>query len=277
MPSESGAQHSAPPPAASRAALFRRGPGSLYRRLKSLEYLATRDRADAVRFIARGAGTPVGPLRRIDLIRRFTAITNRTRGYHTLGEMLRVCEEILRRPHPTVLEAGCAHGSSTAKLSLATRAAGGRLLVFDSFRGLPANRERHTHLDGRAIAFRPGAFRATLPAVQRTVARLGAPEVCSFHKGWFADTLPALDRRPFLDVVLLDVDLLESTRVCLRELVPRLRPDGVLVTLDGQLRATHDLLADAAFWRDEVGTDSPPIIGGLGHDKLVTVVRGNPA
>jgi hypothetical protein len=275
MPSDSGAQRSRPAGRASRAP-FRRGPGSLYRRLKSLEYLATRDRADALRFIARGAVAPVGPLRRIDLIRRFTAITNWTRGYHTLGEMLRVCEEILRRPRPTVLEAGCGHGSSTAKLSLATRAAGGRLHVFDSFRGLPANRERHTHLDGRSIAFRPGAFRATLPAVQRAVTRLGAPEVCSFHKGWFAETLPALERRPFLDVVLLDVDLLESTRVCLRELVPRLRSGGVLVTLDGQLRATHDLLADAAFWRDEVGT-APPIIRGLGHDKLVTVVRRNPA
>jgi predicted O-methyltransferase YrrM len=251
---------------------LRRGPGTLYRRLKSLEYLATRDRAAVVEFLLRGRGcAAAGPARRADLVRRFVRITNHTRGYHTLGEMLRVGDEILGRPRPRVLEAGCAHGSSTAKLSLLTRAAGGRLAVFDSFRGLPANGERHTHLDGRAIEFRPGAFRATLPSVQRTVARFGAPEVCEFHKGWFADTLPHLERGPFLDVVLLDVDLVESTRVCLRELVPRLAPGGVLFTLDGQLRATHELLADERFWRDEVGLVRSPFMQGLGHAKLVTI------
>lgn len=252
-----------------RARPYRRGPGSLYRRLKSIEYLFTRDRGDVARFLVGGGARAVAG--RIDLVRRFLAITHHTRGYHTLGEILLVADEVLRRRAPAVLEAGCAHGSSTAKLSLAVRAAGGRLGVFDSFRGLPPNDERHTHLDGRAIEFRPGAFRATLPSVRRTVERLGAPEVCAFHKGWFADTLPALDPRPHLDVVLLDVDLLDSTRLCVRELYPRLRPGGVLVTLDGQLRATHELLADPAFWRDEVALPAPPPMQGLGSAKLVTI------
>lgn len=246
----------------------RRGPGTLYRRWKSIEYLATRDRGDVLRFLA--ASTSATTLaRRIDLVRRFIAITNHTRGYHTLGEMLRVASAILSRRSPTVLEAGCGHGSSTAKLSLATRMAGGRLLVFDSFRGLPPNQERHTHVDGRAIEFRAGAFRATLPSVQRTVARFGAPDVCSFHKGWFADTLPSLSVA--LDVVLLDVDLVESTRVCLRELYPRLRPDGIIITLDGQLRATHELLADETFWCSEMGLARPPRMQGVGRSKLVTI------
>ena len=112
----------------------------------------------------------------------------------------------------------------------------------------------------------------TLPSVQRTVARFGVPEVCRFHKGWFADTLPRLERGPTLDVVLLDVDLVESTRVCLRELVPRLAPGGVLITLDGQLRATHELLADERFWRDEVGLARPPSMHGVGLAKLVTIL-----
>jgi O-methyltransferase len=248
----------------------RRGPGSLYRRLRSLEYLVTRDRSAVLSFLAAAPG-PLDLAGRAALVRRMVSISNQVRGYHTLGEMLAVSREILARPRPVVLEAGCAHGSSTAKLSLATRAAGGRLLVFDSFRGLPGNRERHRHLDGRPIEFRAGAFRATLPAVQRTVARHGAPEVVSFHKGWFADSLPLL-AEPRLDVVLLDVDLLESTRLCLRLLYPRLAPGGVLFTLDGQLRATHDLLASRAFWRDEVGA-KPPAIEGLGRAKLLAIRR----
>jgi len=248
----------------------RRGPGSLYRRWLSIRYLATRDRRDVVGFLRDPAVRP-GLAARVDLLRRFTAVTNQVRGYHTLGEMLAVSREILARERPVVLEAGCGHGSSTAKLSLAVAAAGGRLIVCDSFRGLPDNREEHTHMDGRRIEFRAGAFRATLPQVQRTVERFGAPAVVSFHKGWFADMLPGLETPP-LDVVVLDVDLLESTRVCLRALMPRLAAGGVLFTLDGQLRATHALIGSDAFWRDEVGV-APPRIEGLGAAKLL-VIRG---
>ncbi len=250
---------------------MRRGPGSLYRRWMSLRYLATRDRRDLVVFL-RDRDLPLGLAARIDLLRRYTAVTNQVRGYHTLGEMLAVSRAILARAQPVVLEAGCGHGSSTAKLSLAARLAGGRLIVCDSFRGLPPNREQHHHMDGRPVEFRAGAFRATLPQVRRVVERLGAAEVVSFHKGWFADTLPALEAPP-LDVVVLDVDLVESTRVCLRQLVPRLAPGGVLFTLDGQLRATHQLLGSDAFWRDEVGVP-PPRVEGLGTAKLL-VVRPN--
>lgn len=247
---------------------MRRGPGTLYRRWLSIRYLATRDRGDVVGFLRDRAVRMPLPAR-LGLLRRFTAVTNQVRGYHTLGEMLAVTRAILAREQPVVLEAGCGHGSSTAKLSLAVRAAGGSLLVCDSFRGLPDNREEHVHMDGRRIAFRAGAFRATLPQVRRTVERFGAPEVVRFHKGWFADTLPTIET-PRLDVVVLDVDLLESTRVCLRELVPRLAPGGVLFTLDGQLRATHDLVGSAAFWQGEVGVP-PPRIEGLGAGKLLVI------
>ena len=89
-------------------------------------------------------------------------------------------------------------------------------------------------------------------------------------KGWFADTLPTLERP--LDVVLLDVDLAASTRECVRRLYPRIRPGGALLSQDGHLRATIELLADEGFWRDMVGV-SPPPIHGLGTVKLLEIPR----
>src|SRR5262249_37872938 len=133
------------------------------------------------------------------------------------------------------------------------------------------NDETHENLWGRRTAFRPGAFRGTLSTVRRTVGRFGAPEVCTWVKGWFEDTLPALDVP--IDVALLDVDLLRSTRTCVRWLHPRLRAGGVLFSQDGHLRATVDLLADARFWRDEVGV-APPRVVGLGVSKLVRIDAG---
>jgi O-methyltransferase len=255
-----------------------RGPGSIYRRLKSLEYLLTRDRSAALGFVlARELGA-VSLAERVALIRGFIAVTNGVRGYHTLGEMLTIASAILARrgdapgTGPAVLEAGCGYGASTAKLSLAVRLASGALTVCDSFRGIPDNDEDHVLLDGRPTRFRAGAFRKTLASVERTVGKWGAPEVCRFEKGLFSETLPRLRHADPLDVVVLDVDLRDSTATCVRELWPRLRDGGVLFSLDGQLRATHELLGDPAFWRDEVGV-TPPSIAGLGHRKLLAASK----
>ncbi|HXJ32430.1 MAG TPA: TylF/MycF/NovP-related O-methyltransferase [Candidatus Eisenbacteria bacterium] len=210
---------------------------------------------------------------RLDLVRRFLRITNHVRTYHTQAEVLAVADRVLRlagRPDLTVLEAGAGKGGGTAKLSLVARLAGARLVVCDSFRGVPPNAERHENIYGRPVEFREGAFRGTLSLVRRTVRRFGAPEACEFAKGWFADTLPGLTRP--LDVVLLDVDLIESTRTCVRWLYPRLRAGGALFSQDGHLRATIELLGDARFWSDDVGVAIPEI-RGLGRAKLVEIAR----
>jgi O-methyltransferase len=188
--------------------------------------------------------------------------------------MLTVADRVLRlagRPGLTVLEAGAGKGGGTAKLSLVARLAGARLVVCDSFRGMPPNAERHENIYGRTTEFRAGAFRGTQALVRRTVERFGASETCELVPGWFADTLPGLVGP--LDVVLLDVDLVESTRTCVRWLYPRIRPGGVLLSQDGHLRATISLLRDPAFWRDEVGVVAP-VVHGLGREKLVEIPAG---
>jgi O-methyltransferase len=252
-----------------------RGPGTVYRRLKSIQYLATRDRNEVLEFTFASRPGAASVAERVALLRRFVAVTNGVRGYHTLGEILTIAGVILARSDvpgrgPIVLEAGCGYGASTAKLSLAVRLASGRLIACDSFRGIPENDEEHLLMDGRRTRFRAGAFRGTLASVERTVREWGAFEVCRFEKGAFEDTLPRLEQSQSLDVVVLDVDLASSTRTCVRELWPRLRPGGVLFSLDGQLRATHEILGDPAFWRHEVGAP-PPQIEGLGARKLLTL------
>lgn len=251
--------------------LFRRGTGSVYRKLQSLKFLLTRDREAVIDFLRADYPLDLSTRRRLELLRSFYRITHAVRGYHTLEEILIVTDRILRlagRPDLTVVEAGAGSGSSTAKLSLAVRAAGGRLIVFDSFQGIPENEEKHHLLDGRPLAFRKGAFRGRLSAVEKRIEELGAIEICELHKGLFAETLPSFHRP--LDVALLDVDLIASTRECTRHLFPLLRPGGVLISQDGHLQATVDLFRDPHFWQDEVGVE-PPSIRGLGVDKLLIV------
>jgi O-methyltransferase len=263
--------HASPARWESQRRLFRRGTGTFYRKLQSLKFLVTRDR-DAVLAFLRAEYPFDFPLRhRLALLRSFYRITHAVRGYHTLDEILIAADRIFQlahRPGLTIVEAGAGSGSSTAKLSLVARAAGGRLIVFDSFRGIPENEEKHQLLDGTPLAFRKGAFRGRLSAVKKRVEELGAIELCEFHKGLFEETLPRFDRP--VDVVLLDVDLISSTRTCTRHLYPLLRQGGALLSQDGHLQATVDLYSDPEFWRAEVGVE-PPRIAGLGVDKLLVV------
>ena len=248
-----------------------RGPGSLYRALKSLQLLATRDRRAVLAFLAARYPIHLPLLERVRLLRRLVQTTNAVRCYHTQVEILSVIDAILAlagRDGLTVVEAGAGKGASTAKLSLATARAGGRLVVFDSFRGLPRNDERHVRLDGSPVVFRAGAFPGRLPSVTRVVARFGAPRVCEFRKGWFEETMPLFVGH--VDVALLDVDLLASTRTCLAHLFPRVREGGVVFTQDGHQRAIVDLLASEKFWREEVGVPVPAI-EGLGERKMVAI------
>ncbi len=160
---------------------IRRGLGSPYRRWQSLRFGLTRDRAALVHFLSRRLS--LSRLQRLKLVRAFMHVTQHVRGYHSLAEMLVVCGAILERdsqPGLTDVECGAAKGSSTAKLSLATAQAGGRLLVFDSFKGIPDNDEQHRYLDGRQVAFSKGAFTGRLKAVQWVVQAYGAPQVCTF-------------------------------------------------------------------------------------------------
>lgn len=252
------------------ARLFGRGRGTPYRRLQTLKFLVTRDRAAVASFLRHPFPISLPFTARIGLVARYLRITNQVRAYHSQEQMLAVTTAILDRAGraPVVVECGCAKGGSTAKLSLAARLAGGRLIACDSFRGIPPNDERHTDLKGRPMEFRAGAFRGRLREVQRTIAAFGAPEVVEYRKGWFADSLDDLPAP--IDVALLDVDLLESTRTCLRAIAPKLAEDGVIFSQDGHLTAIATLLGEASFWRDEVGVE-PPEIPGLGRDKFLAI------
>ena len=251
-----------------------RGPGSLYRRLKSLGLLATRDRAALLTFLRAEYPDPFPIGERVKLVAQFVAATNAIRCYHTQAELLVVADELLRigrRPGLTVVEAGVAKAASSAKLSLVVARLGGTLHLFDSFRGIPANGEQLTRLDGSKVTFFKGAFTGRIPTVIRNLQRFGCPRCCVLHKGLFEQTLPTFDAGP-IDLALLDVDLLASTRTCLAHLFPKLRVGGVVFSQDGHLREIADLLASERFWREEVGV-AVPRIEGLGERKFLRIVR----
>jgi O-methyltransferase len=175
-------------------------------------------------------------------------------------------DAVLASPVPGVLvECGVYQGVSAAKWSHLADMLGRKLVLFDSFRGLPDNDEpHHRSIDNRPIfgLFRGGAYAGTLAEVADTVARFGRPEVVRYVEGWFADTLPSFTEP--VAAAYLDVDLAASARTCLTHLWPLVTPGGCIVSQDGDFPLTVDAMQ---AWAESV--TPTPVVTGLGESKMV--------
>jgi O-methyltransferase len=212
------------------------------------------------------------------LIRRMYDVQDWVPCEHTHDEMFQVVAAIARTPTGTegvVVEAGCFKGGSAAKLSHACAMHKRKLVLFDSFEGIPPNEEIHEKrgLD-RPVTFNVGAYTGSLEHVQDNIRRYGRIDVCSFKKGWFDDTMPGFDK-PII-AAYVDVDLASSTRTCMKYLYPLLAPGGVIFSQDGHLSLVVDVLKDPNFWQNDVGVPMP-YMTGLGTQKLVGIYKNRPA
>ncbi len=184
---------------------------------------------------------------------------------HTHSEIVAVVSEILRTPRSiagVILEAGCFKGGSTAKLSLGAQLSGRKLLVFDSFEGLPVVTE-----EGEKSNFSKGNYAGRLEEVQKNVRTYGAIEACEFFRGWFEQTLPSLAEP--VAVAFVDVDLRDSLKTCLSYIYPKLVPGGSIFSHDGHLPQCVELMRNEEFWHNLGGP--APQFKGLGTKKLVRI------
>jgi O-methyltransferase len=193
---------------------------------------------------------------------------------HTPAEIEVLVAAILDIPSSVngcIVEAGCFKGGSTAKLSLAAKLAKRKLYVFDSFAGLPQNREDHDRtIFGERINFHAGRYTGRLEEVKGNVGQYGALDVCEFVPGWFEDSMPGF-REP-IAMAFVDVDLASSTATCLRYLYPLLMPGGSIFSHDGHLPLCIAVIRDDQFWNNIVGAPRPPI-PGLGRHKLLRITK----
>jgi O-methyltransferase len=154
-----------------------------------------------------------------------------------------------------VVECGSFQGGSTANLSLVCKIVGRELIVYDSFEGLPPP----TPGDFVAHPFGTGFWAGSLETVQDHVRRYGAIDVCTFRKGWFADTL-SLHTDPIV-LCFLDVDYQASLHDCLTHLWPKLVPKGYLFLDDFVFLELSALFWSERYWKTYFGTTPPGLIG----------------
>jgi len=139
------------------------------------------------------------------------------------------------------VEAGCWNGGSTAKFSLVCKLYGYKLHVFDSFQGV------------KEWGF---AYAAKETDVNENLARYGKVEVCTFHPGWFRDTLWTRPIPFAVRMVYIDCDVPQGTTEVLSGILPALVEDGVIYTQDYHLEEVRKIIDDPKTWTD-LGVEAP--------------------
>ncbi len=207
-------------------------------------------------------------------LKRLLYVSNHVESPHTQTEILSFATDILTLPKSVegkFVEAGCFKGSSSTKFSIAAKKAGRELIIFDSFEGIPENDEVHgKNIFGRGAKFDQGDWKGQLEEVKSNVQQYGEISCTSFVKGWFDDTLPGFNEK--LAGVYIDVDLVSSTKTCVKYFYPLLSSGGVMYSQDGHLPLVIEAINDDTFWEKEVGFKKP-FIEGLNTSKLLRIVK----
>jgi O-methyltransferase len=189
---------------------------------------------------------------------RMLRTTQRVNTATSYKAHLAMAAKLLEIPHDVegvVVECGCFLGGSTANLSLVCEIVGRKLIVYDSFEGLPAPREG----DQYAREEQTGFLRADIETVRANVRRFGAIDRCTFRKGWFADTLPRHSEPVVL--AFLDVDYQASLDDCVRNLWPHLTEKGYVFIDEYVLTDYCALFWSERYWRTHFDTTPPGLLG----------------
>ncbi len=229
-------------------------------------------------FIASGAGREygIGPIKRLLITIKILREHKKYNPLSTFQQHLLLIEEILSVPKSVkgdVVECGCFDGSTTVSMSIACAMTNRRLLVCDSFEGIPApkDEEKYTiHCASTDYYFwEKGEFSSHggLDAVKRNVEKSGDIKSCVFVKGYFKDTLKDLDT----DSVVLafeDADLVSSVEDCIRYLWQKLQMGCKFYCHEPLSIDVVSLFYNRNWWRENMDCN-PPGFYGSGRGVMV--------
>ena len=154
-----------------------------------------------------------------------------------------------------VLECGAWKGGSTANLSLVCKIVNRKLLVYDSFEGLP----KASPGDRQAVGYQQGDYLGTLTEVKENIQKFGAIEVCEFVQGWYSETLPGL--KESIALAFTDVDIEASLDTCIKYIWPQLIQNGYIFTDEATGVNYVALFYSEKWWKKHFNTTPPGIIG----------------
>lgn len=223
------------------------------------------------KFIENGIKSKWNENVRKKIVERFEAIDRGVPIASTPTDGLFLAEALLStETEGSVIECGCFSGGSTAKLSIVAKILGKGLVVFDSFEGLPMVDQynlRDYHLrkssEEWVTNWTAGRYASRLDNTKYNVEKYGEISVCTFHKGWFSNTLNEENLPDKICFAFTDVDIPNSARECLIAIWPKLTEGSIYFTHDVAYIKVLQAILDRNLWRETI-KEFPPILFGSG-------------
>lgn len=211
----------------------------------------------------------VGVSLKLKILFRFMRNNHKITTASNWAEHLELAKCILtipKRVKGDVIECGSYMGGSSANLSILCSIVKRKLIVCDSFEGLPPVKKtdkRHSIAStGRIDEYAEGMFCGNLKTVKKNIKDYGDIKSCVFVKGWFDDTLPKLDKT--FVVAFVDVDLKESLKTCIINIWPKLVKGGRMYCHEAEHLNNVSLFFNPVWWNKYVSKEKPPGFVGAG-------------
>lgn len=213
-------------------------------------------------FVFAGRTPGRGLLWRLGLVFRFLRIHLRVPGAVTYLECLHLAEAAFGTDASgAMVEVGAFKGRSTCCLSLVAATRGMRLIVVDTFAGLPESDGPYQVATDRerSYTFHKGEYAASFEELARNLLTFGAAQCVEAVSGDVVNltTLP-LQPGGKVSFAFLDVDLLQSYMGSLRLLSRYFAPGARVLLHEGLLEPIKQMQENPQFWT-ELGLEKPKV------------------
>lgn len=201
------------------------------------------------------------------ILKRINESLKKINSATNLNVHLTLLSEILKLPlkkNPSaIVECGTFEGSTSIVLSIAAEITNRKLIIYDSFSGLPNSEKKlgkrlYPHLNFTGF-YKKSMYACSLEKVQNNIKLFGEIGVCSFRKGFFKNTLPKHKEK--IDFLFLDVDLCSSTKECLKYLWKHLNNNRLVFTDDACDMKVVKIWFDEKWWKKNFNSPAPGYIG----------------
>ena len=162
-----------------------------------------------------------------------------------------------------IVECGCFKGASSVALSIFSKIVDRKLIIYDSFEGLPEdydyiNNRNYPHLKITGT-YKKGMYKGTLLEVENNLKYFGELENCILRKGGFEVTLKNHNEK--IDFLFLDVDLVKSTYDCIKYLWPHLKDEKYVFSDDACDMDVVSTWFNTNWWKANLNCKAPGYIG----------------
>lgn len=200
------------------------------------------------------------------IVRRIQNALGKLNSATSIDVQLEIGKKILDLDHNEqnyIVECGCFKGASSVALSIFSKIVDRKLIIYDSFQGLPVDSDKigkrnypHLKLTG---SYSEGMYKATKIEVENNLKLFGENENVIIREGFFNESLEKHQEK--IDLLFLDVDLVTSTQDCLKYLWGHLINGSYIFTDDACDIDVVSFWFDEKWWKANLNCKPPGYIG----------------